>query len=290
MKRSIRHLPIEKQNELNDIVSFVVETRSVEMIILFGSYARGDWVEDKYTENGITYEYKSDYDLLFVVEDEEKAHRHQVAKKLKRKIKRKVDLSASLNVIYHGIDYLNQEIEAGNYFFNDIIKEGIRLHHSKKYALSKPKKKLPREQTESAEHYYSKWIESAYVFEDFFNYGFEKGKLKEAVFLLHQAAERFCATVLLVFTGYKPKTHDLEDLINRICKQDARFKTVFPRQTKEEEELFILLKKAYIDSRYKIDYEIKKEELEYLSERVKLLKNLTEEICKEKIKVLKSGC
>jgi predicted nucleotidyltransferase len=30
------------------------------MIILFGSYARGTWVEDKYTERGNVYEYKSD--------------------------------------------------------------------------------------------------------------------------------------------------------------------------------------------------------------------------------------
>ena len=81
MKRSLKHLPLEKQNELSEIVSYVIETRSVEMIILFGSHARGDWIEDKYVENGITYEYKSDYDLLFVVDSEEKAHRYKAAKK-----------------------------------------------------------------------------------------------------------------------------------------------------------------------------------------------------------------
>jgi hypothetical protein len=34
------------------------------MIILFGSYARGQWVEDIYTEGHITYEYISDFDIL----------------------------------------------------------------------------------------------------------------------------------------------------------------------------------------------------------------------------------
>ena len=34
------------------------------MIILFGSYARGEWVEDIYTEGHITYEYISDFDIL----------------------------------------------------------------------------------------------------------------------------------------------------------------------------------------------------------------------------------
>lgn len=269
------------------IVDFVSDTRSVEMIILFGSYARGNWVEDKYVENGTTYEYKSDYDLLFVVENEEMAHRYKAAKKLKQKILKKVDLSTSINVIYHGIDYLNAEIEDGNYFFTDILKEGIRIYHNKKYVLAKPKQLNLKDRTKKAKLYYDQWIESAYVFEDYFRYGFQKGTLKEAVFQLHQAAERYYMTVLLVFTDYKPKTHDLEELHHLSCKQDARYKAIFPRKTEEEERLFTLLKKAYIDSRYKIGYEIKKEELEYLSERVKRLGTLTANICKEKIKQMK---
>ena len=95
-------------------------------------------------------------------------------------------------------------------------------------------------------------------------------------------------TVLLVFTDYKPKIHDLEELHIKVCKLDARFKTVFPKQTEEEKRLFTMLRKAYIDARYKLGYQIKKEELEYLSERVKRLKQLTEALCKEKIARLES--
>ncbi len=37
------------------------------MIVLFGSHARGDWIEDRYTgDDGIVYEYKSDFDILAV--------------------------------------------------------------------------------------------------------------------------------------------------------------------------------------------------------------------------------
>ena len=42
-------------------------------------------------ENGTTYEYKSDYDLLLVEEDEEKAHRTKFAKRLKRRILKNVE-------------------------------------------------------------------------------------------------------------------------------------------------------------------------------------------------------
>jgi HEPN domain-containing protein len=33
-----------------------------------------------------------------------------------------------------------------------------------------------------------------------------------AAFLWHQATERYFHAVLLVFTGYKPKTHDIKTL------------------------------------------------------------------------------
>ena len=53
---------------------------------------------------------------------------------------------------------------------------------------------------------------------------------------------------------------------------------------------FELLKRAYIDARYKMDeYEITKEELEHLSDKVSLLKELTGAICKEKIKEIAKG-
>ena len=66
MKRSLAHLPKLKQLELIEITSIIKVNPGVEMIILFGSYARGDWVEDIYTEGHITYEYKSDFDILII--------------------------------------------------------------------------------------------------------------------------------------------------------------------------------------------------------------------------------
>src|SRR4030042_29621 len=38
------------------------------MLILFGSYARGDWVNDRYVEGDVVYSYQSDFDLLVVTE------------------------------------------------------------------------------------------------------------------------------------------------------------------------------------------------------------------------------
>lgn len=38
--------------------------QKLAMIILFGSYARGNWAQDEYIEQGITYSYQSDLDKL----------------------------------------------------------------------------------------------------------------------------------------------------------------------------------------------------------------------------------
>ena len=69
MKRTLSHLPKHKQEELKEITSITKANPGVEMVILFGSYARGDWVEDTYTEGHITYEYKSDFDILIIVKN-----------------------------------------------------------------------------------------------------------------------------------------------------------------------------------------------------------------------------
>ena len=47
MKESPNHLPQRKEGELARIVSIIRSSApQAEMIILFGSYARGDWVQD----------------------------------------------------------------------------------------------------------------------------------------------------------------------------------------------------------------------------------------------------
>jgi len=40
---------------------------TIAMIILFGSYARGDWVSDEYIKGHITYSYQSDLDIMVIL-------------------------------------------------------------------------------------------------------------------------------------------------------------------------------------------------------------------------------
>ena len=84
MKKSLAHLPKHKREELKEVISVITEGAEVEMIVLFGSYARDDWVEDVYVEGHITYEYKSDFDILVIVKDRLYARRVITWDKVKR--------------------------------------------------------------------------------------------------------------------------------------------------------------------------------------------------------------
>ncbi|MHC4396795.1 MAG: HEPN domain-containing protein, partial [Planctomycetota bacterium] len=192
-------------------------------------------------------------------------------------------IKTPVSVIYHSIGQVNHQLKEGRYFFSDIKKEGITLYDTGKLKLERIRKPSPQKRKQIAEEDFKMWFTSAKQFYSHFESDLKKRWYKIAAFELHQAVERFYGAVLLVFTGYKPKRHNIEKLGRQVSGYDAAFLKVFPRATKEQDENFKLLKKAYIDARYKKDYKITRKQLEYLAKRVKILQRLTKKICKEKI-------
>src|SRR3546814_16028521 len=80
MRTDLDHLPAKKQRELERVVQIIFEEFEdalalaqkrwkkkgrIEKIILYGSYARGGWVDEPHTAKG----YLSDFDLLIIVND-----------------------------------------------------------------------------------------------------------------------------------------------------------------------------------------------------------------------------
>jgi predicted nucleotidyltransferase/HEPN domain-containing protein len=283
MKFTLTHLPQAKQDQLKTLTQIVLNKVPAEMIILFGSYARGDWVED-YQEK---YEYVSDFDILIVTKDKNSAKQVKKSRELDEELMANEDITRT-NIIYHSIGFVNDKIERNYYFFVDILKEGVMLFDSGKFTLSEPKDLNPAQRTEKSTEEFEHWFKSALHFLEAYEIFVTKGEndvdyFKISAFQLHQATERFYSAILLVFTDYKPRIHDIEILGGQVIKQHAEFATVFPMTTEEEKRLFVLLKKAYIDARYNRNYKIEKAELEYLGGRVALLKYLTERICRERI-------
>jgi uncharacterized protein len=247
LKTSLEHLPEDKREELMLITDLIVEKMQPDFVLLFGSYARGNWVEDQYTEDEILYEYKSDYDILVVTEtklDNSLSHKWRDLEKQVAKL----HTSAPVNLIHHSYGYLKSELAHGSYFFTDIVKDGIMLcdnGRNANFPLVVPESIDPEKVKARAKEEYDLWFESANGFYKHFNYAYKDGDLKIAAFQLHQATERLYTALLLVFTGYKAKIHDIEELGSQAEAINEEFKKIFPRDTPENTERFKLLKSLY---------------------------------------------
>ncbi len=283
MKTDLSHLPESKQAELKKIINMLIPKYSeIEMIILFGSHARGDWQNDEYVENGNTYSYNSDYDLLIITNNSDKANADTFLFAILDKLE-DLKLETSIHIELERIDFVNQQLQEGNYFFDDVKKEGVVLFNTSRYQLADKRDLSPKEIQSAAQRDFDHWFESANDFYQGFEDFYKREKYSKAAFELHQATERYYSTIQLVFAGYKPKTHDLDVLGRRAKSLNMEFGKVFPKGSNIERQRFMLLRKAYVDARYKINYKITKADLDYLAERVTVLRHLTEKLCKEKI-------
>jgi Uncharacterized conserved protein related to C-terminal domain of eukaryotic chaperone, SACSIN len=282
MKTSLSHLPQIKQEQILQAVKIIKEVTNPEKIILFGSYSSGKHVDDNYIENVTRYSYNSDFDFLVVtkVNDEKEFV-------LKDKIvnKTRTLFKTPVNPIIHSLEYVNEGLEIGQYFFSDIINDGISLYDNNSIPFSKPKFLTGQQKKEIAWTYFDHWFNSGKALLNSVLFNFNEKEYNLAAFELHQAAERFYNAVLLVYTNYKPKTHNLDILRQYAKNLSKELFLIFPSPTEDENEsyLFELLKRSYIEARYKNDFTITQEELKILIERVTNMKNVTEKICLEKI-------
>lgn len=281
MKTSLSHLPINKQHEINGIVEVILQIVKPEKIILFGSYAKGTYVEHRYqTKDGTINEYISDYDFLVVTKNQSENPSAQESTILDT-----VDrYRPPVNLEIHEIDYINEGLRWGQYFFTDIVSEGIILHDTGKVQFANPRELSSDEERKKAQDYFDIWFSRYLEFSSIPAFSLANNNLKAGVFNLHQAAESLYYAILLVFTAYKPRVHNLWKLRKKAKPYSEELFLVFRAETdKEDEKLFDLLKRGYIDARYRQDYSITREELSCLIERISRMGELVETICKQKI-------
>lgn len=298
MRTSLDHLPPHKQRELERVVQIIFEEFDdvlalatqgwkrkgrIEKIILYGSYARGGWVDEPHTAKG----YQSDFDLLVIVNDKRLTDRAEYWSKLDDRLIRELGVTKTLrtpvNFIVHSLDEVNGGLSQGRYFFMDIARDGIAVYQSSDTELHERKPMTPHAALEMAREYFDEWYPSAESFVRGFRHAVQDGDLKKAAFDLHQATERFYNCILLVCTFYSPHVHNLRSLRTQAERIDPRLLDTWPRELKADRARFEKLKEAYIKARYSKHYQISEEELEWLGARVDELASVVETICSERI-------
>ncbi len=125
MKQTLEHLPELKRDELNRIASVIREKcDDVEMIILFGSYARGDYKVEADLKPDRRSGHVSDYDILVVPEHKTTVDDVSLWDEITRACNA-LKTSAHPRIIAHDIWDFNIKLVKGQYFFYDIKKSFI---------------------------------------------------------------------------------------------------------------------------------------------------------------------
>lgn len=287
MKRSIGFLPENKRQDLQQLVDLIrTHIKDVGMVILFGSYAKNKYVDyDQRIEFGTPTYYMSDYDLLVLTRKEIGAIQYSLYAKIKDRFfeNKNRPFHTHPQFINYGINEFNHALTKAHYFETEIKRDGILLYDSGLYKLARRRKLDFAEIRERAQKYFDDKFSLASRFLETAKFEYEKEWYSLASFQLHQSAENLLRTVSLVHILYSPKNHDLDELLRSCKAYTIELCRAFPRNTPEEERLFDLLQRSYIESRYNPDFEITKADIEALVPKVERLRDIVEKVCREQI-------
>lgn len=303
MRNDLNHLPATKQRELERIVEVIFDEfrgaienatgprkgARILKIILFGSHARGDWVDAPLSAN----QYKSDYDILIIVSQKELTDRAaywaQAEERLIRAYTIEKGVQTPVNFIVHSLHEVNDGLAHGRVFFMEVAKDGIAIYEADDRELTSPKPKTPELALATAKEYFEDYYPGAIVWLNTSRDLARQKRPKEAAFLLHQAAERLYNCLLLTLTFYTPYNHNLAFLRSLADGLDRRLYGIWPEDTHRERAMFQKLKEAYTKARYSKHYKISEEELTWLAARIEELSRVVHQVCTDKIAQLEKA-
>lgn len=304
MKTDLYHLPDKQQAELARIRTILLTEFEaarngggggtqpwrrgghIQKIILFGSYARDDWVDEP--DNG----YLSDYDLLIVVSHEQLTDIAHYWWAAEDKILNDPSIGRTVNLIVHDLADVNQALGRGEYFWTDIVRDGVALYDVPGHPFAVPKPMTASDAHEAALYHYKDrfpdievWFREAA--EHIARSGDTPRGRKHAAFRLHQGVETAYACVLLVNTFYFPRSHNIKFLRSLAEDIDKRLIAAWPRENRIDRRRFELLKRAYVEARYSDKYDASLEDLKALTEAATLLRDLVAKVCQDQLETLR---
>ena len=288
MKKSIAFLPKKNREDLKYLVELILDKIPLcEMIILYGSYARGTYVSyDEREEFGIPTSFKSDYDILVInsawsydkienklasvrnIYDKRGDHRYRVP----------------VQFIHDSIKKVNEDLKYSRYFYTELKRDGIMLYNRGKNKLARRKPLKFGEIKKQGEEYFGEKYAKARLFMEQAVFMYDKEEYVMSSFNLHQACENLFNAIMLTFTLKNDKEHNLEELFKASRGYAPELIRVFPVGNEEEERLFKILVCSYIEARYNPEFKVSREDVEDLMVKVEKFEEVTKQVCERRIK------
>ncbi|MBB2823196.1 HEPN domain-containing protein [Rhizobium phaseoli] len=297
MKSSLDHIPLRKQRELGRVLEILHEEFEdalkdgtaefkkrgrILKVILFGSYAKGEWVDEPFTMKG----YRSDFDLLIIVNNRKLCEFAEYWHKAADRLIHDKTIETPVSFIVHSRREVNSYLKEGQYFFSDIRKEGIVLYQLDNEPLAEPKPLSPADRLRVAEEHFHHRFSTATNLSTLSGSAMLNRMYNEAAFLMHQSIEQAYSCVLLTLTNYGPPSHNIKFLRSLAEEQDRRLAQAFPRDQHRDRAWFNTLNEAYVKARYSKHFEISEEALGWLGEQTTLLVELVKRVCSEHLELL----
>ncbi len=305
MQTSLDHLPPARQAEFARIKEVILEELETRIkaegkarakryrllkLVLFGSFAKGTWFEDSRSGRA------SDVDLLAIVSHKALTEMSAFWGEVEDRLFTDPLVKRDVSIIVHTLQDVNRQLRDGQYFFSEIIRQGVLLYEdteqdkngNPKNLLAQPAAPDPQKAYDQAAEYASYWKRSAEQFLTIGRQGIIAGTgwERNTAFQLHQAAESAYRMFLLTTTLYAPGTHHLGKLRNIARTIDDRLEDAWGPPQKPYKRYFELLRRAYVEARYSPAYETTKEILVWQADRIQELLAIVDELCRERLERL----
>jgi predicted nucleotidyltransferase len=194
---TLDHLPANKRRELARVLEIIFaeveQFRATKQsakkangkilkVILYGSYARGDWVDDRLSG------YRSDYDILIVVNTESFVQERDLWLSLdERFLQEQIthQIETPVIPIVHSLHDLNDQLSRGRPFFVDIARDGKVLYEEEGHPLAKPKPLTTEEANAEARKHFDRWFPLSLDALAFAQFGVSNEKPRDSAFMFH---------------------------------------------------------------------------------------------------------
>lgn len=139
MKDTLDHLNLQKQKEVAYIRKVILEELSARLrasksertanyrilkLVLYGSFARGTWFDDRNSGRA------SDYDFLVIVSHKALTDMSSFWAGVEDRIYRDPKIQKDVSLIVHTLREVNAALREGQYFFSEILNQGVLLYDS----------------------------------------------------------------------------------------------------------------------------------------------------------------
>lgn len=181
MQTSLDHLPPARQAEFARIQEVILEELETRIradgkarakryrllkLVLFGSFAKGTWFEDSRSGRA------SDVDLLAIVSHEALTEMSAFWDEVEDRLYTEPLVKRDVSIIVHTLQDVNRQLKDGQYFFSEIIQQGILIYEESepdkngnpKNLLTKPAKPDAQIAYSAARKHFQSWSKSARLF------------------------------------------------------------------------------------------------------------------------------